>query len=220
MERAIQLRLAAGQQPTEEMRVLAGLERVKYVLIYPQTHDLVLAGPADDWQIEPEGRLVAKTSGHPVLRLDDLVVILRHMLGSRDARFGCSITPTEAGLAATQEFIAQSNRTPLKPGAERSEAWLKQLRAHLGRQTVTVNGIDPRTHVGRVIVEADYRMKLVGTRLGRWGLGRAQLSEHDRRAEGGRAAAVGRAALVVHAELFRGSIHGRSRRLRNSAGRV
>jgi hypothetical protein len=165
LERAIQLRIAAGQQPTDEMRVLAGLERVKYVLIYPQTHDLVLAGPADDWQMEPEGRLVAKTSGHPVLRLDDLVVILRHMLGSRDARFGCSITPTEAGLAATQEFLAQSNRTPLKPGAEAREAWLKQLRAHLGRQTVTVDGIDPRTHVGRVIVEADYRMKLVGLGL-------------------------------------------------------
>ena len=30
---------------------------------------------------------------------------------------------------------------------------------------MTVDGIDPRTHVGRVIVEADYRMKLVGLGL-------------------------------------------------------
>ena len=105
-----------------------------------------------------------------MLRLDDLVVMLpaHAFSGNRDARFGCSITPTQEGLAATQAFIAESNRTPLsKPGAEARDAWLKQLRApiEMGRQNVTVDGIDPRTHVGRVMVEADYRMKLVGIGL-------------------------------------------------------
>ena len=35
----------------------------------------------------------------------------------------------------------------------------------MGRQTITVNGIDPRTRAARVLVEADYRMKLIGMGL-------------------------------------------------------
>ncbi len=165
LERAIQLRLAAGQRPTEEMQVLAGLERVKYLLVYPETHDLVLAGPADDWQVDPEGHVVAKTSGHPVVHLDDLVVILRHMLSAPDAKFGCSITPTQEGLARTRQFVAQSSQQPLPPGDEARESWLARLRSSLGRQKIEVYGLDPRTRAGRLMVEADYRMKLVGIGL-------------------------------------------------------
>src|SRR5262249_53195993 len=43
--------------------------------------------------------------------------------------------------------------------------WLKQLREKLGRQDIEYYGIDPRTRVGLVLVEADYRMKLVGMGL-------------------------------------------------------
>lgn len=163
LERAVQLALAAGRQPTEAMQMLAGLERIKYVLVYPETHDLVLAGPADDWETDPEGRVVAKGSSHPIVRLDDLIVVLRYMRSAKDARFGCSITPTADGLARTKDFVAESNRSPLKPGQR--DSWLEQLRSHLGKQTIEVNGIDPRTRVGRVMVEADYRMKLVGLGL-------------------------------------------------------
>ncbi len=35
----------------------------------------------------------------------------------------------------------------------------------MGRQTISVDGIDPRTRVAGVLVEADYRMKLVGMGL-------------------------------------------------------
>jgi len=43
LEKAVQLRLAAGQPPTEAMQVLAGLERVQCVFIYPESGDIVLA---------------------------------------------------------------------------------------------------------------------------------------------------------------------------------
>ena len=82
---------------------------------------------------------------------------------AKDERFGCSITPTAEGLARTKEFVAESNRSPLRPGHR--DRWLDELRGHLGKQTIEVNGIDPRTRVGRVMVEADYRMKLVGLGL-------------------------------------------------------
>ena len=49
LEKQVQLLLAAGRQPSEEMQVLAGLQRIEYVFVYPESGDLVLAGPAGDW---------------------------------------------------------------------------------------------------------------------------------------------------------------------------
>jgi len=163
LEREVQLRLAAGAPLDEEMLLLAGLQRVEYVLVYPETGDLVLAGPAGDWTIDRENRLVSSATGRPVVRLDDLVVLLRHYRISPDGTFGCSITPTQEGLAKAQGFLQQSASRPLKAG-QRSK-WLDQLRSELGRQNVEVFGIDPRTRVAQIIVEADYRMKLVGIGL-------------------------------------------------------
>ncbi|MEX2113289.1 MAG: DUF1598 domain-containing protein [Pirellulales bacterium] len=160
LEKYVQLRLAAGRRPTEEMLHLAGLEKIDYVFVYPDTGDLVLAGPACDWRIDQEGRAVSRATGRPVLQLDDLVVVLRHLTSTPDATFGCSIDPTPEGLARTKRFAEQSAATPLKPAAR--GAWLKKLRHQMGRQAITVNGIDPRTRVARVLVEADYRMKLIG----------------------------------------------------------
>jgi hypothetical protein len=162
LERAVQLRLAAGRSLSEEMRLLAGLQKIQYVLLYPDTGDLVLAGPAGDWQHDREGRIVGVDSGRPVLQLDDLVVILRHMKRP-DATFGCSITPTPESLARTKAFLEESSRTPLKPGGR--SAWLTKVKSTLGPQEIEFYGIDSRTRVAQVLLEADYRMKLVGIGL-------------------------------------------------------
>lgn len=159
LEKQVQLRLATGQQPTEAMQVLAGLQRIKYVLIYPESGDLVLAGPAGDWKIGPESLVVSADTGKPVVRLDDLVVILRHMMGSPEAKFGCLITPRQEALARVQEFVKQ-------PGVNLQRAQdRKRFRSQLGEQDIEVYGLDPKTRAARVIVEADYRMKLVGMGL-------------------------------------------------------
>ncbi len=165
LEKYVQLCMAAGRRPTDEMLHLAGLEKIRYVLVYPETGDLVLAGPASDWRIDAEGRPISLATGRPTLQLDDLVVLLRTLTPKPQAVFGCSINPTEEGLARTKQFAEQSQARPLKPG-ERGP-WLKQLRAQMGRQTIVVDGVDPRTRVARVMVEADYRMKLIGMGLER-----------------------------------------------------
>jgi hypothetical protein len=163
LEKQIQLLLAAGRQPTEDMQVLAGLQRIRYVFVYPESGDLVLAGPAGDWKPGPEDILVSSDTGGPVVRLDDLVVVLRLMTTGRDAQFGCLITPRPQALARVQAFVKQSSRRAISP-AER-KAWLEQVRAQLGKQDIEVYGLDPRTRAARVMVEADYRMKLVGMGL-------------------------------------------------------
>jgi hypothetical protein len=122
-----------------------------------------MAGPAGDWQRSVEGRLVSVESGRPLLQLDDLVVVLRQLRSSVGATFGCSITPSRDNLALTQQFLDASRGTPLKSGAR--DAWLGELRTKLGRQNIEVFGIDPRTRAAQVMVEADYRMKLIGMGL-------------------------------------------------------
>lgn len=163
LERAIQVRLALGQPLDQEMLVLAGLNRVQYVLLYPETGDLVLAGPAGDWAEDQEGRLVDPQTRRPVLRLDDLLVLLRHAYQGAGSVFGCTLEPTHEGLAAAQEYIQQTSGKPLKPGQR--DKWLEEIRRRVGLQTAAVFGIDPRTRVAQVLLEADYRMKLVGLGL-------------------------------------------------------
>lgn len=164
LEKQVQLRLAAGRRPTDEMLVLAGLRRIEYVFVYPESGDLVLAGPAGDWRADVEGRIVGSETGEPVVRLDDLVVVFRHTLHSRQERFGCLITPRQENLARVQEFVKASSQHPIQSPQER-RAWIGELRARLGTQDIEVYGIDACTRAARVMVEADYRMKLVGMGL-------------------------------------------------------
>ncbi len=164
LEKLVQLRLAAGRRPSEEMLVLAGLRRIQYVFVYPETGDLVLAGPAGDWRIDGEGRIVGSDTGEPVVRLDDVVVVLRLMLHDRQERFGCLITPRQENLARVQEFVTSSGQRSIRSPQER-RAWLDELRSQIGTQDIEVYGIDARTRAARVMVEADYRMKLVGMGL-------------------------------------------------------
>jgi hypothetical protein len=161
LEREVQLLHAQGKQPGEVMRNLAGLQRIQFVLVYPETGDIVLAGPAGDWRPDEDGRMVDE-KGRPVVQLDDLVVTLRNAY-SETGRFGCAIVPTKEGLAGIQAKQAEWAKKSLTP-TNRGQ-FLEDLRSALGKQDITTHGIDPRTHAARVIVEADYRMKLVGMGL-------------------------------------------------------
>lgn len=160
LEKQLQLRAAARKGPTEEMDLLAGLRRIQYVFVYPETRDLVIAGPAGGWCWGDEGRIVSTETSEPVVRLEDLVVVLRRMMSGDDLRLGCLIVPTQEGLARVKAFAEESRRQPLKRGQR--DWWLAQLREKLGKQNLEVYGIDPRTRIAAVMLEADYRMKLVG----------------------------------------------------------
>ncbi len=162
LERQILHRLAAGRTLDDEIQCLAGLERIRYVFVYPESGDLVVAGPAALWKREAD-RLLAVESGFPLLRLDDLIVLLRQAHTSPSLRFGCAITPRQEALARVQEYLDQTSQRPLT--TRERPAWIAGLRASVGRQDVSVYGIDPCTRAARVLVEADYHMKLIGMGL-------------------------------------------------------
>jgi len=169
LERALQLRYARGQRPTDAMRNLAGLQRIQYVFVYEDTGDIVLAGPAGDWTADADDRLVSVDTGGPVVQLDDLVVVLRNSAGK--GTFGCAITPTRENLEAAQAYLADTGKKPLPPGKAARDKWIAGLREKLGFQEIGIHGIDPRSHAARTIVEADYHMKLVGMGLEKGVLG-------------------------------------------------
>ncbi|MBI2481612.1 MAG: DUF1598 domain-containing protein [Planctomycetia bacterium] len=162
LERELQARWAAGRTPDAAMLNLAGLQRVSYIFVYPDSRDIVIAGPAGEWSSDVEGRAVSTADGGPILQLEDFVVALRNAYES-GGRFGCAITPTKDNLASVQGYLAESAKKSLKPH-ERNE-WLNGIRTRLGRQDISVFGIDARTRTAQVLVEADYRMKLVGMGL-------------------------------------------------------
>jgi len=165
LEQALADVLAAGKKPDETMLHLAGLQRVEYVFVYPEQKDLVIAGPAEGWVDDGAGRAVGITSGRPVVRLDDLVAALRtYWNGPPRAPFvGCTIDPTQEGLANLRKFQA---RIPSSiPQARQAIAAVqigKGVEEALGLAPIRVFGVSPRTHLAGVLVEADYRMKLIG----------------------------------------------------------
>jgi hypothetical protein len=156
--------MANGQPLTDEMKYLAGLLRVQHVFFYPETGDIVVAGPAEGFAEDPVGRVRGLSTGWPTLELQDLVTALRAFppTGSTTGVIGVSIDPTEQGLKNLQNFIDKAARRFL-PG--NPAGFAAGMRQQLGLQDVTVKGIAPSTHFAQVLVEADYRMKLIGIGL-------------------------------------------------------
>lgn len=168
LEQEIIRRQAAHEPFDPAMLTLAGLRRVQFIFVYPKSDDgtpgdIILAGPAGDWTIEPFGRILSTESGQPVVRLDDLLTLLRRTHQTKSTYFGCAINPRPAALAATQAYLDQTAAKPLAPG--RRDAWLEKIRSTMGRQDVEIFGLDPTTRVARVLVEADVHMKLIGMGL-------------------------------------------------------
>ena len=137
---------------TDELRYLAGLQRIEYVFVYPELNDIVIAGPAEGWKVGERGDVIGKTTGRPVMLLDDLLVALRTAKAAADGGLTCSIDPTPEGLTRLQAFLSQGN-------AAANEATLTALQDSLGMQNITLRGMPPMTHFARVMVAADYRMK-------------------------------------------------------------
>jgi len=168
LEKALQRRIDAGQKPTDEMLKLAGLQRVEYVFVFPDQSDIVIAGPAEGWLADAGNRAVGVTTNRPVVLLEDLLVALRLFAPDRaaDTWVGCSIDPTREGLEKLNEF----NRTiPLSvPTSARDETAFKMaagMRASLGNAEVKTFGISSTNNLAHVLIEADYRMKLMAIGL-------------------------------------------------------
>lgn len=161
LEAALAERLAAKQDPTDEMKYLAGLTRLQYVFYYPDSKDIVIAGPAEGFVADLSMRVIGIASGRAVLELQDLIAALRSFPpeGKPGHVLSVSIDPSPEGLQRMQNWLA-SIQGRVQPGD--AAAIVEGLKRELGLHQVTVQGISPQTHFAQVMVEADYRMKLIG----------------------------------------------------------
>jgi hypothetical protein len=151
LEEAI-VECAKKQQPLpDDIKYLAGLQRIRYVFVYPEERDIVLAGPGEGWKVDGRGNVVGLSTGRPVLQLDDLLTALRSAMQASQGGIRCSIDPTQEGMARLNQLTTANPRADLKA----------QENA-LGMQQITVDGVPASSHFARILVAADYRMKRIG----------------------------------------------------------
>ena len=158
----------AGKPVPADIRYLAGLTKISHVFFYPETKDIVIAGPAEGFFFSAENFVVGMNSGRATLKLDDLVVALRAFApdSNKPSLITCSIDPTQEGLVRFQNYVRQLQKSgQFRPGMEKQV--VQGYKDSLGLQTVKVTGVSPKTDFARILVEADYRMKLIGLNLER-----------------------------------------------------
>ncbi len=143
----------AGTPIADAVRFMAGLTRIKYVLVYPEQHDIVLAGPAEGWRVDALGNVVGASSRQPVLLLDDLMTALRAAEQSNMTGISCSIDPTPEGIA---RWRAIAGSLTAQNGARQAA---DQIVEAVGPQRITVKGLPETSHFARALVAADFRMK-------------------------------------------------------------
>jgi hypothetical protein len=145
--------IQAGKPVPENLRFLGGMTQLRYVLVYPDDKDLVIAGPAEPFTVHDGGLFAtAKLSRRPVLQLDDLVVALRTAHDRNGRVFGCRIDPDPKSVAISDGVM---KRFANKSRKERMDAMAREL----GPQKVSVFGTQPDTRLAFVLVAADYKLK-------------------------------------------------------------
>ena len=152
IEKAVADAAAKGEPLPDAVKYLAGLQRIRYVLVYPESHDIVLAGPAEGWRVDARGNVVGATTGRPVVLLQDLMVALRTAESTNTSGISCSIDPTPEGIRRWQQLQLSAQPTVAA----------RQLEEAVGDQSITVTGVPTTSHFARTLVAADFRMKRLG----------------------------------------------------------
>jgi hypothetical protein len=143
----------SGTPVPQDLRFLGGMTQIRYVFVYPEEKDLVIAGPAELFTVSKDGTYAAgKLSRRPVLQLDDLVVALRTAYDRNGRTFGCRIDPDPKSVEISEGVMKRF------AGASRKER-MDAMARELGPQKVSVFGTQADTRLAFVLVAADYKLK-------------------------------------------------------------
>jgi hypothetical protein len=161
LQAAVAHAIETGSDIPDDVAYLGGIQRIEYVLVYPDKQDIVLAGKAEAWKVGDNGEVVGVKSGKPVLHFDDLLVAFRTVEAARDAAISCSIDPTSEGIENLKKFLStitlspNANATALEPAMQKA----------FGPQMVRLTGVPETSHLARVMVSADYHMKRIAMNI-------------------------------------------------------
>jgi hypothetical protein len=170
LEQEVKALVEAGKPIPDEMKYLAGLTKVTHVFYYPETRDVVIAGPAEGFFETTSRHVIGTVTGSSTLQLQDLIVALRAFGPDNQSTrvISCSIDPTQEGLVRFKEAVAYVKNAYANSGGIGPADVAKIIQVYrnaLGLQEITVKGVSNKTNFARVMVEADYRMKLIGIGL-------------------------------------------------------
>ncbi|MBS0261751.1 MAG: DUF1598 domain-containing protein, partial [Planctomycetes bacterium] len=161
LEAALAKMLQDKQAVSDEINYLAGLQRIDYVFVYPDEHDLVIAGPAEGFAAVGGARTAGLTTGQPALRLEDWLVAFR-AAARGNLTMRCSIDPQPENLAKFAAFVKEIQGGALP---DEAAAQYRQLAEILGPQTVSLSGVPSDSQFAELLVEADIRMKHIAIGL-------------------------------------------------------
>lgn len=144
-------RRLSGQPIDDELRHMAGISRVRYVVIDRENQDVLLVGRVGG--IESHDRWMRDSrTGAAAIRVDHLAACLIAVISRKP--LGCSIDPTPQSLASAAEVSAAIRGGHIATGIA-DEA----LRTALGDQTVRVFGVAGDTPIAHLMVHTDRHMK-------------------------------------------------------------
>ena len=152
---------AEGNPVPDEVEFLAGLQRIEYVFVAPDRQDVLIAGPAEPWELREDGFVVGTVTGGATMRLVDLIVALRSVESARQGGISCSIEPTDEGRLRLQQFL---RRIKLRPG-QSPVVYEASMREAFGPQMIHLSGVPADTRFARTLVAADFEMKRVAMAL-------------------------------------------------------
>ena len=147
-----------GEFP-DSMRYLGGLTAIRFIVVVPEENDILLIGPAESWTVDAMGNVIGKSSGRPVLRLEDFLTIFRAWNNQdRPTVITCSIDPTPEAMRKIGQVEKQfSVLTP-----QNINAYATAQEEAYGMNTVTIQGVPEDSRFAKILVAADYKMKRIG----------------------------------------------------------
>ncbi|TWT83840.1 hypothetical protein CA13_53130 [Planctomycetes bacterium CA13] len=161
IQKALQECHDAGTPIPSDLVYMAGMTRIQYVFVDTDRNDIILAGPAEPWEMQQDGSVVGTVSGKSTMRLADLIVALRTVEDARREGISCSIEPTAEGRLNLRQML---RRVKLRPG-QNPAIFEAQLKEAFGPQMILLSGVPKDCRYARILVAADYDMKRVALAL-------------------------------------------------------
>lgn len=162
LEAAITKAVESGEEVSSEVRYMAGLQRIEYIIVEPETKDIILAGPGEGFELNDQGVVVGSKSRTPVVQLEDFLVAVRSADAARTGQgVSVSIDPTQQGIQRLQQFFTglKRNRQSFDPSMQ------PKVEKAMGQQNIRLTGVPVDSRFSQVLVAADYKMKRLGMGL-------------------------------------------------------
>ena len=143
-----------------DVQFMAGLQRIKYLIVDKENNDIVIGGPAEGIVSDEFGNVVGSESGLPAIHLEDFLVALRSATEARTGQgVSVSMDPTPEGVRNLRALYANHNQfTP---------ELVDDIQAAMGEHVISLTGVPKDTRFSQILVAADYRMKRLAMGLAR-----------------------------------------------------